>query len=307
VLFEYAVEPKAIGSNWENCRFWMAQFGFDRGRLISQFPKNWFSMVYEASAHLKPVERARVEETLRRSKSTKVLRFGRQYDGNMGWIDNALNQQIRDPFHAIVAEENPQGLEFVLRAGDVDESHPLMIAPHNWEVPRVAANLAAAMAPLLRTAGRILLVDKYFKFDDQNCKETLREMLSISAAGRQSCVPFEIHFADHLRCPPIQEIQLRVGRWLQDVIPAGMSVVLFCWKERNGGEDFHDRFLLTDKGGMTIGAGFSASGPHQNAQIGLLDPVVWSAKLSALDRSSTVYELADRVLEVHDDGRVVRI
>jgi len=102
----------------------------------------------------------------------------------------------------------------------------------------------------------------------------------------------------------IQEIELRVGRWLQGVIPTGMSIVLFDWKEKSGGEDFHDRFLLTDKGGMTIGAGFSADGPHQNAQIGLLDPKVWSVKLRALNRSATVYELADRVLVVHGDGRV---
>ena len=86
-----------------------------------------------------------------------------------------------------------------------------------------------------------------------------------------------------------------------------MAVVLFDWKERSGGEDFHDRFLLTEKGGMTIGAGFSADGPHQNAQIGLLDPDVLSVKLKAFDRSATVYELADRVLLVHSDGNVEQI
>jgi hypothetical protein len=58
---------------------------------------------------------------------------------------------------------------------------------------------------------------------------------------------------------------------------------------------------------MTIGAGFSADGAHQNAQIALLDPAVWAAKLKALDRSATVYELADPVLAVHSDGRVTRL
>jgi hypothetical protein len=58
---------------------------------------------------------------------------------------------------------------------------------------------------------------------------------------------------------------------------------------------------------MTIGAGFSADGPHQKAQIGLLAPSVWSSKLKAFDKSSTVYELADRVLEVHGDGRVAQV
>jgi hypothetical protein len=102
----------------------------------------------------------------------------------------------------------------------------------------------------------------------------------MSECGRRD-IRCEIHFADHAWCPPIQEIERRVGRWLQGVIPTGMSIALFGWKEKTGEEDFHDRFLLTDKGGMTIGAGFSADGP--------------------------VYELADRVLVVHGDGRVEQI
>ena len=306
MLFEYAVEPRAVGSGWQICRYLMEKFGFDRGRLISQFPKSWFRMVYEASAHLQPVERKRVEEILNRSKPS-VVRFGRRYDANLDWLGNAVDQQDRHPFRAIIAEENPQGLPFIVRAEDVDEAHPLIVSPRNWEVPRVGASLAHAMGPLLRTAQTVRFVDKYFKFDDPRYKDTLRELLSIISGCGRSDIRCEIHFADHATCPPIREIEIRVGQWLRGVIPAGMSVVLFDWKERSGGQDFHDRFLLTDKGGMTIGAGFAADGPHQNAQIGLLDPNVWSAKLKAFDRSATVYELADRVLAVHGDGRVERV
>jgi hypothetical protein len=248
----------------------------------------------------------RVEEILNRSKPS-VVRFGRQYDANLDWLRNALDQQASKPFHAIIAEENPESLPFVVRSEDIDEAHPLMGAPHNWEVPRVGASLAHAMGPLLRTAQTVRFVDKYFKFDDPRYKETLRESLSIISGCGRSDIRCEIHFADHATCPSIREIEIRVGQWLKGIIPAGMSVVLFDWKEKSGGEDFHDRFLLTDRGGMTIGAGFSADGPHQNAQIGLLDRNVWSAKLRALDRSATVYELADRVLVVHDDGRVEQV
>lgn len=40
MLHEYAVEPQAIGSSWERFRYVIEKFGFDRGRLISQFPKH---------------------------------------------------------------------------------------------------------------------------------------------------------------------------------------------------------------------------------------------------------------------------
>jgi hypothetical protein len=284
----------------------MEKFGFDRGRLISQFPKTWLRMVYDASAHLQPIERARITEILNRSKAN-IVKFGRQYDANLDWLGNAIGEHAREPFHAIIAEENSHSLPFVIRAEDVDEGHPLMVAPHNWEVPRVGASLARAMSPLLRTAQIIRFVDRFFKFDDARYQDTLREALSVISARGLREVRCELHFADHPKCPPIREIEIRVGQWLKDVIPAGMSVILFDWKEKSGGEDFHDRFLLTDKGGMTIGAGFSAEGAHQSAQVGLLDANVWSAKFRALDRSATVYELADLVVAVHSDGRVTRV
>jgi len=182
-----------------------------------------------------------------------------------------------------------------------------MISPSNWEVPRVGTALAAAMAPLLRTAGAVLFVDKYFKFDDMRYKETLREALSLVSANGQISLRCEIHFAEHDRGAPINLIERNVGRWLSGIIPDGMSIVLFYWKEKIGGADFHARYLLTDRGGMNIEAGFSAEGGHQMVQVGWLDSTLWKAKLSALGRASTVYDLAGPVLLVSHDGKVQQI
>ena len=52
MLYEYAVEPRAIVSDWSTFRFLLSQFGFDKGKLISQFPKQWFREVYSAATPL---------------------------------------------------------------------------------------------------------------------------------------------------------------------------------------------------------------------------------------------------------------
>ena len=84
MLFEYAVEPQMIGASWLVFRLLIEKFGFDRGRLISQFPKAWFKEVYAASAAMNPIERKRLEESLNRAKRTKVIRSGRSYDPSLG-------------------------------------------------------------------------------------------------------------------------------------------------------------------------------------------------------------------------------
>ena len=308
MLFEYAVEPQAIGSSWRNFQLLTSQFGFDRGRLISQFPKAWFKEVYVASEAMKPVERKRLEESLNRAKSSKVVRSGRPYDQALGgWLPNAIAQQATSPFHAIIAEQNPQGHPQVLIVDDVDDNHPLMAAPYTWDVDRVGVAIAGAMRPLLTSATTVLFVDRFFDISKARYLETLKACLDVIHASGGAGVRCEIHFCDHDARPPPEFIEREAHKWIRGVLPVGMSFTLFAWKERAGGADFHARYLLTDVGGMNVEAGFSAEGAHQKVQLGLLSLDLAQNRLNALVRNSTVYDLVGPVLEVRSDGTVHRI
>ncbi len=307
MLLEYAVEPEAIGSSWQNFRYLIEKFGFDRGRLISQFPKSWFRMVYEASEGLKEVERKRLTEILNDAKRSKVIRSGRPYDPPSNWLQNALKQQAIDPFHAIIANANPDGLASILVADDTDETNPLMVAQTTWEVERVGTTLAAAMGPLLRSAKDVLFIDRYFDISEKKYTETLKACLDVLHGNGSDGVRCEIHYCDHSSRPDAAYIENHAPKWLAGVIPDGMSITLFAWKEKNGGEDFHARYLLTDVGGLTVDSGFSADGVHQQVPMGLLGSEFVQTKLKAFARTSTLYDLVGPVLEISSDGTVRRI
>lgn len=308
MLFEYAVEPQAIGSSWRNFQLLTSQFGFDRGRLISQFPKAWFKEVYVASEAMKPVERKRLEESLNRAKRSKVVRSGRPYDQALGgWLPNAIAQHATSPFHAIIAQQNPQGHPQILIVDDLDDNHPLMAAPHTWDVDRVGVAIAGAMRPLLTSATTVLFVDRFFDISKARYQETLKACLNVIHASGGAGVRCEIHFCDHENRPPPEFIEREAHKWIRGVLPAGMSFSLFGWKERAGGADFHARYLLTDVGGMNVEAGFSAEGAHQKVQLGLLSLDLAQNRLNALARNSTVYALVEPVLEVRSNGTVHRI
>lgn len=299
MLYEYAVEPQAIGSDWQTFRYLIEKFGFDRGRLISRFPKHWFREVYEASKGLPDRQRKSLEEALRQAKGerTKVVRSGRPYDPALGgWLDNALAQHAVAPFHAIVAETNPTGQDAVLIAAEVDELDPLMDSPPMWPVPRVGSVLAEAMGPMLRSARTLLFVDRYFEIRDPLYKETLKACLDVVNSSGTEEVRCEIHYCDNDRRPSAAQIKREAHRWLRGIIPEGMSIVLCAWQEKDGGEDFHGRYLLTDVGGIIVEAGFSAVGDHQNVLLGLLPSDFVRAKLEVFERGSTVYDLVETVL-----------
>jgi hypothetical protein len=308
MLYEYAVEPAAIGSTWQNFRYLFEKFGFDRGRLISRFPGKWEREVYAAASAMKPVERARLEIALREGKQTKFIRSGRPYDPALGsWLQNAVAQHAVAPFHAIIAELNPNALANVLTVDEVDELHPLMLSAHTWEVERVGTTLAAAMRPLLTSAKVVLFVDRFFDLSKARYQETLKACLEEIAKGGALGVRCEIHCCDHDSRPPPELVEREAHKWVRGVLPAGMSLLLFGWKERLGGDDFHARNLLTDIGGMSVEAGFSAEGAHQRVQLGLLTSDLVQSKMNALARTSTDYDLVGPVLEIHADGSVQRV
>lgn len=307
MLHEYAVEPKAIGSSWQNFRYLIEKFGFDRGRLISRFPGKWEREVYAAAAQMKPTERARLEIALQQAKQSKFLRSGRPYDPAIGsWSQNAVAQHAVAPFHAIIAEQNPAAHPQVVTIDDVDELHPLMISDHTWEVERVGTTLASELGPLLKSANTVLFVDRFFDISKARYQETLKACLGVIQDSGGAGVRCEIHFCDHDSRPTLEIIERDAHKWVRGVLPAGMSLTLFAWKERPGGADFHARDLLTDIGGMNVEAGFSAEGPHQKVRLGLLPLDLARSRLTALMRKSTVYDLVGPVLEVRSDGTVHR-
>ena len=190
---------------------------------------------------------------------------------------------------------------------DMDEDHPLMIAPLNRDVPRTGKALAEAMSLLLKSAKKVRFIDRYFDIKDDRYKETLKALLFVIAENDVNDVCCEIHFQNHQSRPSAEYVEQNAGNWLAGVIPKGMSVRTFVWQEKKGGADFHARYLLTDLGGMSVDAGFSAEGAHQTVLLSLLSHDLHGEKLSAFERNSTEYQLIEPVLEISSTGKVQQI
>ncbi|MEK8121657.1 hypothetical protein WOB59_00620 [Methylocystis sp. IM4] len=194
MFYEYAIEPQAIGSSWATFRYLIEKFGFDQGRLISEFPRRWLREVYEATNGLPDVEKKKISVALEQARKNKVARFGRPYDRSAGdWLHNAIAEHQRLPFHAIISARNPTGNRSVLIAADLDEHHPLMSAARDFSVPRDAVSLSAAMREMLCFGSRIVFVDPFYDPYNARYKETFRKCLEIIASQNSDAV-CEIHY-----------------------------------------------------------------------------------------------------------------
>lgn len=307
MLYEYAVEPRAIGKDWQSFRYLIEKFGFDKGRLISQFPKHWFREVYQAADGLSPIDKKRIEEGLRQAKGMKVFPFGRPYSTELGgWVANALAEHLRAPFHAIVIAATDGAAEYVLCVDDFDERHALMAVPTECSVPRDIDSLSKAFEGLLRFGSRVIFVDPFFDPFDTGQKRMFARCLNIirDRNERASC---EIHYRYHEDRFSNETLEGHAATLFRDIIPEGMAVTIYCWKEKDGGEDFHARYLLTEKGGIRVDAGFDPIGEHQHTDVTLMNLDLVQLRLASFSRASEDYELIEPVIEVQRDGTVKHV
>ena len=201
------------------------------------------------------------------------------------------------PFHAIIAVENPDGHEFVLRAIDLDDEVPLFKISTDCRIRRNAESLASAMSLLLKTARTVLFVDPFYSPFNNKFQVTLRACLELvkTAGTVRVC---EIHHLDHSSCPTPDAILCNSYSVFRNVIPDGMKLNIYRWREREGGEDFHGRYLLTDKGGIRIDAGFSAEGSHQTTDMNLMAVDLSQSRKRAFSPNSDEYKLVKPVLHI---------
>ena len=306
MLHEYAVEPRAIATDWQSCRYLSEKFGFDRGRLLSLYPSKWLKLAIEAASDLPDIQKKKVVEKLRRLKQDCSVRAGRDYDpGLADWLTNAVAQHTINPFRAIIAVENAGGQEFVLRLGNVDERHPLMNVVRSHAIPRDVESLATGLQSALRFGRRIVFVDPFFAPYERRYKDIFSRLLSIAKElnPQANC---EVHYRYHKDNRNNLELGRKAARF-KDMVPDGVSLTIYCWREREDGEDFHARYLLMEQGGISIDAGFDPVGAHQTTDVSLMGLELSRIRLAMFAREATTYELVGPVLEISADGSVKHI
>ena len=301
---EYAVEPAAIGSSWETFRYLIEKFGFQEGRLISRFPAKWERWVIEAvkAADVGDIGRSRIIEKLQKKKRTAIIKSGREYDPGLGsWIANARASHSGNPFHAIIARDDHDEDEIVDLQGLEDE-HPLMIAPISRDVPRTRRDLTNACLPLLRSASEVDIVDPFFDLQDRKYTDLLSLLLpSVYDSGNKN-ISIRIHFRAPKDSPKKQFVLQNARKLVHGWIPENFELHLYEWQEKPGGEDFHDRFVLCDCGGLMIGAGLSVTGAQENTTITLLDNKHVQKLRVKFTAGATVYDLIGSAVRIKSNG-----
>jgi hypothetical protein len=295
MLHEFAVEPEAIAKDWESFRYVTEKFGVEQGRVVSRFPKRWSKKVVAAANAVDQNLGKRITEKLAHERF--VVSFGRTYFDDASWIANALREDGRSEFAGIIAGGPCPEAPNRRTVPELDNN--FFYCARQVVVRRDAQVLADTVHSLLACARQIVFVDPHFNPTRPKWRRTLAAFLRAATArgNRPSIIEYHIQWKD----PGFAD-----GRWhdrfveacrdeLPAVIPTGFNLRIVRWDDRNTPEQMHARYILTDRGGVSVENGLDEGSPGDTTDIGLLENQVWEQRLAQF-QGQPAYRRVDDVV-----------
>ena len=197
-----------------------------------------------------------------------------QWDADStSWLENAEREHERRPFHAILALTNPKNHAHVLAESDIDkDSAARWAVGHGCSVARNAAEMADAVAPLLRCCSDVIFVDPYFGPERSRYRRPFEAFLERVVRQRPDEIPKRIEVHTGVEHTGTEEFfRGECEKRLHRCVPEGMRVIVRRLKQKQDGERPHNRYILTDLGGVTFGIGLDDGNEGETDDITLMD------------------------------------
>lgn len=285
MIHEFAVDPELF-RNWKDVRYLTEHFGVCEGRLISRYPKKWERLVRQALdgerdyKELGPVDdntHMRVVEKLVSLKDKMQTRI-HEWNDALGWLDNTEREHARRPFHAVLTSTAHDTDGRILNFNELDEDNSLWKVERERVVKRTAADLASAVAPLLKIARKLVFVDPHFDPYKRQVCIALQAYLEAALTKRISGTSLEtLEFHTPYR-PEIRDYEAECHRRLPALVPAGSIITIRRLKSMDDGDDMHNRYILTDRGGIRLAWGLDEGRRGQTDDVSLLGTSVFAER-----------------------------
>lgn len=302
MIHEYALEPELVSTwgNRQDFRYFVEKFGLGQPRIVSRYPKRWKKLVWEALRSDDEFDKMRLVELLQRLSERMVRRLGHVWDGNRSWLENAHREHDRKPFRAILARGNPSAHPQTIIGSEADEhSSPLWAAPRGLPIARTAEEMGAAVASLLRIAEVVIIVDPYFGPERARHRRPLEAFLSAVVNGRPGSPPLRIEYCTSEDNTGTREFfRDECERQLPRCIPEGMRVTVRRLQQRQGGERLHNRYILTEFGGVMFIGGLDDGAQGETDDLTLLDRTQYELRWSQYGDHPPAFEVAQEVVVV---------
>ena len=296
MIHAFAVEPE-VAARWgrrDEFRFIHDKFGLGTPRVLLELPEftDWKNAVYSAASELEltPQDWKRLEEVFRIFSEHRCRRASATYVSELSWLENAEHEHARRDFRAIVAGENPRGNSAVILREDLGlPKAKLWACVNGATAARTPEDMASELSAMLLNCRELHLIDPHFGPENARHRRMLEALIKVLSSNGISPDVIRVHSSKKAELAFFEAEATRMAARL----PAGISVEFRRWGERTGGEKLHNRYVLTDLGGVSLGVGLDAGATGQTDDILLLPRAQFEHRWDQYVSNNGAFDLID--------------
>ncbi|HTG35005.1 MAG TPA: hypothetical protein VLB76_18980 [Thermoanaerobaculia bacterium] len=300
MIHAFALEPKLVAT-WgrrDEFRFIHDKFGLGTPRVLLELPafSKWKKAVYQAANELalSQEDMKRIEELFRLFGEHKCRRADSIYDGLLSWLENAEREYDRRPFAAVIAEQNPRRHNGVLVSRQLGADMPRWACETGASPARTPEALATALSSMLTNCKQMHLVDPHFGPENARHRTVLEALMNVLVEHELTPEIVRVHCAAKSTLAFFEQEAANMAARL----PNGCTIEFMRWRQKPGGEKLHNRYVLTDLGGVALGVGLDAGGEGETDDLLLLPRAQYERRWSQYVGSDGAFECADIPIQV---------
>jgi hypothetical protein len=237
---------------------------------------------------------------LRRTKT--IVRRRMEYGSvtSPSWMERALAEHCGEPFRAILAKQADGRHSQVLTKEQIDLGDERWVAETQQIIERDANAIAACVGPIGRISDDLMVIDPYFN-GEAKWQQSLIAILKACRADDGHFKRIEVHTRDFnseerssgRRGPAASKLkilQAEMAKSLPGKLPAKVEIQFFVWQEREGGDRYHRRYVLTERGGIYVEGGLDRGSVGQTTDVGLLSEKVFAQRWMEYQSETSAFE-----------------
>ncbi len=301
MIYSYAIDPNLLLS-WavpSEFKYFRGCFGLGTPRALLEIPKftRWRSMVVQfvQQSNIDQVQQKNVEKLIDIISSARCRKASFGYDGNIQWLLNAEASHAQHLCEAVLACTNPRNNPAVILGQTVGQSpHPLWDKPNAVTPFRTPEALSAAISAMLLNCSELRLVDPHFKPETRFTRVLEAILRVIAKRPDAGSLPIEVHCKENCPLDHFKTSAIDKARYM----PAGIHVQFFRWAQKADGEKLHNRYILTNLGGVRFGDSLDDGNPASTDDLNIMDANQFNLRWEQYRDGSTTFTLIDRPPEL---------
>lgn len=282
MIYDFAIEPEAVVNLTRDQKDYSAiirAFGLGEPRVMAEYPnlQKWKQLVkrlISPESNLDDMHKKRAGE-LMSALATTVARRNSPYDDSLCWLENAEQEHSIRNFYLILATQNPRNHEAILLGSDClgcvacasrCKNHPVICTNCRWDMlrgvilNRTVVAFGQTIGYMLSICSEARFVDPYFAPAELRYQSSFREYFRHFF----KCVlpiGVKIYTSNKIDRNLLKD---QCEKHIAPLIPQGS--IVYVIQRQNG----HNRYILTDLGGVSFGHGLDTGKDNQTDDVMLL-------------------------------------